>query len=475
MKKPVKKKLLFIFYFLLGCALIIIILQQSGRIFPSLLRQTPSQFLTETSPGEIPRLGVNYVYHGWEIFQKKFGGSLKNYLYHQDDKLNNLGSVWVRSAGDDKTSLAWKIIEPSEGKFDFSLYDLRLNDLNSKKIWSLGEVDFSPKSIPEYAKTNSEYGFADKKYLVYLNKIVERYDGDGQDDQSGLTKPVKYWEIGNEPGAQSFPYSATSYSHLLEISYKSIKANCADCQVLIAGFAIGQLREEDKWQKTITYLGQILKAGGGQYFDIMNYHEYTNDCDFLTYYHVNGFKELLNRYGLKRSIWITEANTKLEKKGKGKYSDVEVNYTLAEQAQDIIKRAVVAFDAGVDVFFWHRLDDISAQAFGVGLFDENDQAKPNYYNLQLLRQKISNFIAIERINLNDKNNYFYKFTLPDSQSVYVLWTENEQDSKLDLSKYFNNKKVSLTYAIIKSGKKTPDIKKVDSNNIPLSKTPIFIN
>lgn len=421
----------------------------------------------------IPRFGINYIYHGMDKYQERFGGTTQEYVFHQNKKLVSIGTVWVRSAGTgDPTSLGWNMIEPKEGVFDFSLYDTRLKDLEMRELWTLGGIDFNTSSIPDYAKAINSYGFDDQKYLTYINKIVERYDGDGKDDMLGLSNPIKYWEVGNEPGAQSFPHSAQDYSHILKISYQNIKANCPDCQVLIGGLAIGQLREEDKWQKALDNLRQMLADDAGSYFDIFNYHEYTDDCDFLTYYHVKGFNELLDSYGFTKPIWITEANTKLQKKGKGKYEDLEVKHTIEEQAQDIIKRAVVAFDAGVDVFFWHRLDDVSSKAFGVGLFDENDKTKPVYYNQKLMVDKIGDFNSVERIDLGNKELYFYKFNIRN-EDVFVLWTEGNE-TILDLSQYFQSSNLQFTWAITQLEQINPKIEAVAKNKVRITKTPVFI-
>ena len=36
-------------------------------------------------------------------------------------------------------------------------------------------------------------------YKTFLLKLIDRYDGDGSNDMPGLTKPIKYWDIMNEP------------------------------------------------------------------------------------------------------------------------------------------------------------------------------------------------------------------------------------------------------------------------------------
>ena len=41
-------------------------------------------------------------------------------------------------------------------------------------------------------------------YKTFLLKLVDRYDGDGSNDMPGLTKPIKYWDVMNEPEFKMF-------------------------------------------------------------------------------------------------------------------------------------------------------------------------------------------------------------------------------------------------------------------------------
>jgi len=198
----------------------------------------------------------------------------------------------------------------------------------------------------------------------------------------------------------------------------------------------------------------------------MNYHEYTDDCDFQTYEHVNGFRRILSKYSLSRPFWITEANTKLHKRPAGGQAVV---HTLEQQSQDVVKRAVVAFDAGVEVFFWHCLDDNGP---GVGLYDKNERPKPAYYNLKLLIDKIGNFDSVQRIDLSSKDLYLYKFTA-GGKATFVLWTESG-DSTLDLSKHLGNDQVKLTWTITEVGRQTPRTELAVGERIPVTKTPVFV-
>jgi hypothetical protein len=416
----------------------------------------------------IPRFGINYVYHGMNNYLQKHGVSQEEYISHQNRKLQSIGGVWIRSAGQgDLTSLNWGVLEPENGVFHFALHDARVRSAQSCNLVPLGNVDFS--NVPDYARVEGKY-FSDAEYLEYLRAIVERYDGDGKGDMPGLKNPIQYWEIGNEIiNKPMFDGTSEDYAHILKISYQSIKANCPGCSVLIGGWVVGALRDESKWQRSLAYFDDVLAAEGGKYFDIMNFHEYTDDCDFLTYDHAKGFRDKLKKYGFEKPFWITESNTKLRKEGQG----ITVVHTLERQAQDIVKRIVVAFDAGVNVFFWHGLDDIKKEGPGVGLYDENEAPKPVYYNLKMLISRLGHFSSVKRIDLGGDKHYCYNFTV-NAAPIFVLWTE-DKDTRFDLSAYFKNSSLELTSAITRSGQSQPEKKVVPKNNVPAAKTPVFIS
>ena len=51
----------------------------------------------------------------------------------------------------------------------------------------------------------------------------------------------------------------------------------------MGGWAVG--RDERRFQRVLQYIDTVLAHGGGRHFDIMNFHEYSDDCDFQTHAH----------------------------------------------------------------------------------------------------------------------------------------------------------------------------------------------
>jgi hypothetical protein len=227
-------------------------------------------------------------------------------------------------------------------------------------------------------------------YQEFVEKLVERYDGDSDlgctqnppdcytpgdgeyPSQSFINalqaNPIKYWQVCNQvtdtcSGRKCKDNNnyAVKYAKVQELTYLGVKASCPECQVLIAG---------------------------------------------------DSHKEL--------------------------YPPAE-----AQQAQGLLKRYVVAFGEGVEKVLWAWG---IVEGFGcdccifdyTGLIydgnrepqtcDDNDPydrgagvKKLSYYSFKLMIDKISGFTIVETVH--DSGNYVYKFT-KSNKPVYVAWNDN---------------------------------------------------
>ena len=144
-----------------------------------------------------------------------------------------------------------------------------------------------------------------------MRNLVERYDGDGVDDMPGLTVPVKYWEVINEPSMQGgsaggmgeelkfFVGTSDEYFDTLKATYEAVKQADPTAKVAHAGMAGMQQNFRDFWDP-------IFEAGAGDYFDIANIHTINTDKRREDLYMVK-FKEYMKQYGLEdKPVWITE-------------------------------------------------------------------------------------------------------------------------------------------------------------------------
>jgi hypothetical protein len=173
------------------------------------------------------------------------------------------------------------------------------NDEFLAKNDNRGQGDY----LPEYrcAPTNWE------AYENWVRQVVERYDGDGQNDMAGLTTPVKYWEVMNEPDLPAtedgrlvfWLDTPANYAELLISTYGAIKEADPTASVVIAGAAGG----DEKFLGFYKKVFDNTQALGS--FDIANIHCISNDS--FDSFNVEPYKKMLTGLGITKPIWVTEA------------------------------------------------------------------------------------------------------------------------------------------------------------------------
>jgi len=262
----------------------------------------------------------------------------------------SIGAGWCRPH---PGPFSWNSIEPEKGNFDFYEPDDWVRAAQESNVvllgtlWPYSNWDQSSCYGPECEVSSQDvfyprfgHGLPKSRcapcniedYKLFLNALVERYDGDGVDDMPGLTLPVQYWEILNEPEMHEsfltfYKGSKQEYVDLLKTSYETIKSSCPECGVVQGGAAGAE-------QNMLEYWANIFDLGGAEYFDVANIH-YINYGDSTTL-NVKEFKELLDDRNIKKPIWVTEVEVELEQ-------DVE-DYTYG------------ALDAGAEKIFYTRFE-----------------------------------------------------------------------------------------------------------------------
>jgi len=192
--------------------------------------------------------------------------------------------------------------EPKFDQKDFTMKDFKDKIDPGDKIGKEKEGKEEPIFLPEYRCNPSDW----KGYLVWVEKVIERYDGDGFNDMPGLRIPVKYWEIINEPDLNAsfldfYNGSPADYAQLLIKTAEVIRKADPEAKVLIAGAAGGN-------DGFLNFYRQVLAdKQTHKAFDIGNVHCISND-DYETF-NVAPYQEMLKEFGLNKPIWVTEAES----------------------------------------------------------------------------------------------------------------------------------------------------------------------
>ena len=229
----------------------------------------------------------------------------------RDDRMRGKDNHWVRPH---PGPFVWNNIEKEKGIFlwdqadKYVTYAQDHNQTTIATIWPYSNWD--QKSCKR-KRARSPFGKRFTKYLSkpcsmvnykkFLLSLVDRYDGDGVNDMPGLTKPITYWEIMNEPEFKMF-FKGTEdeFVEIFNFSSKLIKSKQKDAVIVMAG-AAGMFPESKKfWKSALTKIKDN--------FDIANMHHITppdGKCD--NDFWVGEFSELLQSLNIDKPIWVTEA------------------------------------------------------------------------------------------------------------------------------------------------------------------------
>lgn len=247
---------------------------------PTPMKNGPTSTLTiEAFQPQTPLLGV-----ALERFDENSGL----------DQALKLGVRWVRRW----RHISWREVEPKEGSYRWDVLAGLENELlriQEADLEPIIEVQFAPewaqKIVPYTCGPIREDKF--EAFANFMEQLVVRY---GTSSAYG----VRYWQLGNEmdvaPGEvgpesvfgcwgdpDDAYYGGGHYAEMLKTVYPRIKSADPQAQVMLGGLLLecdpyvtrvgDECKNERRW-KSGFFLEGIMKAGGGDYFDIADVHSY---------------------------------------------------------------------------------------------------------------------------------------------------------------------------------------------------------
>jgi hypothetical protein len=238
-------------------------------------------------------------------------------------QISDTQTKWVRISPD------WNAIETSKGVYNqafLTKLDDIINQLHADGINVLFILAFTASwaSSNPTAVDRTRYKPANwSDWEDYVEFIGNRY-------QSQVTN----WEVWNEPDHPTFWKSTVSdYKILLEKAHGKLKALNPDNNVLMAGLALNNGTQDVYGVNT--FFDTLLAEGGGDYFDVVNYHAYGSAGNMIAKY--NGMKAVMDLHGLSnRDIWITETGyASMGGKEQQQANFVDETYLLHKQFPNI--------------------------------------------------------------------------------------------------------------------------------------------
>lgn len=326
----------------------------------------------------------------------------------------------------------WKQVEATNNNWTFAQADSAVANPYGitpiPTLFSMFGEDTVGYQVPWRATTNPAGGWRVVDSIDtkdYLSAVINRY-----------RNYTKYWEVGNELSTHNRKpagFSAADLVPFMRFNYRWIKEIDPEAVVVIPGM-LGTCGVP--MSNAYDWLRSFLKAGGGNTFDIMNYHDYNSWWTLPL--HLDSIKAILQEFGIQKKIWNSECSISSDNT-----SPITPSYSSAdEQTADTWRRPVVTFGNGLDLFYWQSLwsHGGSSEWRHFGLTDPTKKKKKSFHAYKLCIEKLDNFTSVEKISagiINDNNNsggnglWVYKFTFADGSKKWVLWSTPNQSYELN--------------------------------------------
>ena len=400
-------------------------LQSAGQLTTS---ETMSQTLM------LPFTVNNHCVFNLNYAKSRFG--VQTYGYQGQGSpyfcdLVDSGATWLRN------EITWSSAEPVDAMpivYQWGYIDSVLTPAAQSGYNMIVTINGSPS----WAATHPR-GPIDKaplyRFATFVAALAERYDGDGIDDAPG-SPIVEYWEFYNEPDAGNLGWDrrwghyGKEYAEMLAAVYPAMKIANPSAKVLLGGIAYDWF-EEVGGPFVQKFLDDVLANGGGDFFDVMNFHQYPPFA--INWGSPNGpglfektsaVRAKLAEYGYEKPIVVTES---------GMHSnddDEQQPMTPELQARYVTMLYTQAIAANIDVMVWFMLYDPAAwYTYKNGLVTEvtgNTRAtrKPAFTAYQTAVALLGE-VNIDRVltatETGNAELLAYRLTDANGVPLYVAW------------------------------------------------------
>lgn len=391
----------------------------------------------------MPTLTNNHCF-GQRSTDGLIGTQIYGYTYTAHPHFNLLQttqSYWLRN------TVYWNAAEPenvSPNRYNWTPIDNSLMAAKQNCVNIIATIE----GTPGWAAINgSEDGRAPIKaenlpdFVEFVTALVERYDGDGiNDSPHGIV--VNNWEFYNEPdfgsaapigieGIEGWGEYGDLYAQMLEAIYEPVHQANPNAQVLFGGIAYNMFTTDSAGGLFVrSFFQDVLDAGGGDYFDIMNFHYYPFQHNRVVWTNTNssGLKEkyaslkgMLDAKGLSKPFVITEV---------GWHSggtNADYPSTPEFQARRVLELITQGISIGSDTtIWWTFFDERQDFSYRTGLTTADDVpvAKPSYtvYKEAVRRLANSQFIEVTVAPSVENDLEAYRFRDPSTnKTFYVAW------------------------------------------------------
>ncbi len=414
--------------------------------------------------------------------------------------LRELGVHWTRQ------TLDWRAVEPKRGNFQWDLVDatVKLVDDSERAGFPINMLVTVRARAPWAALGGRGSKTAQATvppanrddYYRFVNAVVRRARG-----------RVRYWQIENEVQYQVFWHGTPEqYLDLLRTGYRAVKDADPNAQVVLAGIgdlawlmpmvrdevtagygdqALAQYREWARgnslaatrkspsnpqqllagvkpYDKMSEFTHRLLRSDAARFYDVVDLHAY-HPCSLIPA-GVRWLRAVMAHQGYSKPIWITETSGP-------SYPELWPSEQEGErrEAEEVVKRYVLAIASGVERVFWYALQAPPHQAQGkwsrTGLLRQDGSKRPAFSALGLAVKRLDGAREVRTLSAGGGVQAF-EFVRPGG-SVYVLWSDGGATTRVPTGPV----RVEITDAL---GARTTQESQKDVLELRLSARPIFV-
>jgi hypothetical protein len=367
------------------------------------------------------------------IFGTQLYGSTQTNSRYFDDLIDSR-TTWVR------IPVLWNTVEPERldypKEYNWTSVDRALSaaraDAGNLNI--IATINHAPTWAAQTPKAPI-YNHALDDFVSFVQAVVERYNGNGINDAPG-SPVITHWEIYNEPDAGPRPgdirwgESGDKYAEMLAAVYPAIKTANPQAQVVFGGIAYDWFQEQGG-PFVRSFLDDVLQAGGGNYFDIMNFHSYPVFSTNWTGQGAEGGPGLLekanyirsklqNEYDLDKPMIVTEA---------GWHSNSPLAHPSNQeiQARYVVQFFTQSYAADLDTMIWWMFNDPGGGYWDNGLVTNASPPvrKLSFTVFQNMVEEMSTTHYQRRLSLAETGNEsleVYQFVdWVQQRNLYIAW------------------------------------------------------
>ncbi|GAA1462083.1 cellulase family glycosylhydrolase [Williamsia maris] len=230
---------------------LVVLLGACGQQPPEGPRESVVASPAAAAPTPLARVGVG-------------GGNL---LLLADDDVLRRSLASMNDLGIDllRLDLAWPILEPAPGLWNWAPVDRVVDAAKSYGIEVLGILDYTPGWASDDPTSISQRPSSAATYGDFAGRVAEHYAG-----------RIGTYEIWNEPNGGFFfrpgPDPAF-YTAMLASAYRAIKA--ADPDTTVLGGAVATAVDSDTTMNGRKFVSAMYAAGAGRYLDALSVHPYS--------------------------------------------------------------------------------------------------------------------------------------------------------------------------------------------------------